>query len=87
VLEGDDSATLRALIEYMYGAPYIAHSPYQQHNESTFIGEFFDPEDEDARKLNDLYKLGHKYRVWSLVWDILITFFEYFELEYSGGKF
>ncbi|KAH0286755.1 hypothetical protein M436DRAFT_85058 [Aureobasidium namibiae CBS 147.97] len=54
ILEGDDPATMRALIKYMYGVPYIAHSPYQQHNEPTFVGEFFNPEDEDAKKLNDL---------------------------------
>jgi len=87
VLEDDDPATLRALIKYMYGVPYIAHSPYQQHNESTFIGKFFNPDDEDARKLNDLYKTAHKYCVWSLEWDILVTFSEYIELGYSGGKF
>lgn len=58
-------------------------SPY----ESTFIGGFLNSKDEeDAQKLNDLYRLGHKYRVWSLVFDIWITFSEYVEL-YASGRF
>lgn len=76
------------MIKYMYGVPYIAHSPGLRPDEPAFVGTFTaHSTDEGARRLNNLYKLGHKYRVWPLVWDILITFSEYIELGYAGDRF
>ncbi|TIA28935.1 hypothetical protein D6C77_03210 [Aureobasidium pullulans] len=73
VLEGDDSALARAFLKYMYGAPYIDNP--------------LDFTDDDSKRLNNLYKLGCKYGVWSLVFDMCITFSEYIELGYTGDKF
>lgn len=76
------------MIKYMYGVPYIAHSPGLLPDETPFVGTFTAKSmDEDARRLNDLYKLGHKYRVLSLICDILITFSEYIELGYAADRF
>lgn len=57
----------------MYGAPYIR--------------DLLIFTDEDALKLNQLYCLAKKYSIWSLVFDIWITFSEYIELGYAGSNF
>ena len=64
---------------------HIKHSPDPLY-ERTYIGDFTYHMDEDARKLNDLYRLAQKYRVWPLVFDIWLTFSEYIELDYTDEK-
>lgn len=70
----------------MYGAPYIGDFPDPKYG-APYVGSFYNPMDEDARKINALYRLGKKYRVWPLVFDIWITFSEYIELGYAGDRF